>query len=51
MKVKALVNFSGLISMSKGETKDIKEKEIYQDLLDSGYVQKVEGKRVNANEN
>lgn len=41
MKVKALISFSGLISMSKGEVRDIANKEIYEDLLKAKYVEKV----------
>lgn len=41
MQVKALVNFSGLISMRKGEIREIKDKEIYSDLIKVGYVEQV----------
>lgn len=38
---KALISFSGLISMSKGEVKEIKDKEIIKDLLKAGYIEEV----------
>lgn len=41
MMYRAKVCFSGLISMSKGEVKDIKDKEIVKDLLNSGYIEEV----------
>lgn len=41
MQVKALVNFSGLISMRKGEIREIKDKGIYLDLIKVGYVEQV----------
>ena len=45
MKVKALVSFSGLVSMSKGEVKDIRDKSIVTDLLRAGYVEQTEKKK------
>ena len=41
MKVKALVSFSGTVTMSVGEIKDINQKEIVKDLLNAGYVKKI----------
>lgn len=41
LKVKALVSFCGIVTMSKGQVLDIKEKYIYEDLLQAGYVEKV----------
>lgn len=38
---RAKVCFSGLISMKKGEAKDIKDKKIVKDLLKSGYIEEV----------
>lgn len=38
---KALVSFSGLISMSKGQVKKIKDKEVIKDLLKAGYIEEV----------
>lgn len=40
MKVKALVNFAGKISMSKGEEKDIK-KETAEDLIRAKFVEEI----------
>lgn len=51
MRVKALTNFSGLISMSKGEEKDINDKFIIEDLIKAGYIEEVKSKKkVKANE-
>ena len=38
---KALVSFSGLISMTKGQVKAINNKEIVADLLKAGYIEEV----------
>ena len=38
---KALVSFSGLISMAKNEVREIKDKEIIKDLLEAGYIEEV----------
>lgn len=56
MKVKALVSFSGAFSMYKGEVRECSDKAILQDLLNAGYIEKVEEfkkeskKKVEANE-
>lgn len=51
MKVKALVNFSGIISMLKGEEKEICDKFILEDLIKAGYIEEVKSKKkVKANE-
>ena len=42
MKVKALIGFSGLVSMRKGEVRDIRDKAIVTDLLRAGYVEQIE---------
>ena len=42
MKVRALVSFSGLVSMSKGEVKEIRDKDIVADLLRAGYIEQIE---------
>ncbi|WP_285397639.1 hypothetical protein [Lysinibacillus sp. fls2-241-R2A-57] len=44
MKVKALVSFSGQVTMSKGEIKVVK-KEIADDLLQAGHVEEVVSKK------
>lgn len=53
MKVKALVSFSGIITMSAGEVGEISEKEVLNDLLKAGYVEEVkaEKKAVKPDEN
>ena len=38
---KALVSFSGIISMAKNEVREIKDKEIINDLLKAGYIEEV----------
>ena len=42
MLVKALRSFSGKASMSKDEIKDIEDVEVVEDLLNAGYVVKVD---------
>lgn len=39
MKVKALVNFSGVITMRLGEIRDIENELLYEDLIQAGYVE------------
>lgn len=55
MKVKALVSFSGIVTMNKGEVKEITNKEIYSDLLRAKYVEEIKAKsskkKVKADEN
>lgn len=41
MKVKALVNFSGAISMSKDQQQDIENDILLNDLIQAGYVEPV----------
>lgn len=41
MKVKAKVSFSGILTMSKGQTADLPENETLQDLMNAGYVEAV----------
>lgn len=51
MKVKAKVSFAGAVIMAQGEVKDIKDKEILEDLLQAGYVEEVKStKKVTADE-
>lgn len=38
---KALITFSGKISMVKDEVREIKDKEIIKDLLKAGYIEEV----------
>lgn len=42
MKVKALIGFSGLVSMRKGEIKEINDKNIVTDLIRAGYIEPIE---------
>lgn len=44
MLYKALVSFSGLISMSGGEVKEITDSTIFDDLLKAGYIIPIEPK-------
>jgi hypothetical protein len=55
LNVKALVSFSGLVTMQKGEEREIRNKEIYDDLLKANYIEEVKTKatkkKVKSNEN
>lgn len=50
MKIKALVNFSGALSMYKGEIKECSDNAILQDLLQAGYVEEVKEQKETARE-
>lgn len=39
MLVRAKVNFSGAVSMSEGDVRDIKDSYILKDLIKAGYVE------------
>lgn len=39
MLVKALTSFAGAISMSEGETQEVTDNAIVQDLLRAGYIE------------
>lgn len=43
---KALICFSGKISMTKGQIKEIKDKNLIEDLLKAGYIEPLEEKKV-----
>lgn len=45
MAYKALKSFSGIVSMKKGETKEIKDQEVVKDLLQAGYIEEVGGEK------
>lgn len=45
MMYEALVNFSGLISMYKGEQKEIGNEKLAENLLNVGYIKKVKIKK------
>ena len=38
---RAIVGFSGLLNMKKGEIKEIKDKALVKDLLKAGYIEEV----------
>ena len=38
---KALVSFAGKVSMRKGDTKEINDKEAVKDLLNAGYIKEI----------
>jgi len=42
MRYRAKVSFSGLVSMAKGEVKEILDSSIVNDLLKAGYIEKAE---------
>lgn len=42
MRVKATRSFSGLVSMAKGDTRNLEEGPVLKDLLSCGYVEPVE---------
>lgn len=42
MKIKALVSFSGALSMAAGEVRDCEDRAVLDDLLQAGYVEPVE---------
>lgn len=41
MKVKAKISFGGLVSMRKGEEREISDEAILSDLLSAGYVKEI----------
>ena len=45
MEYRALVSFGGLLSMRKGEVREIKDKALVQDLLHAGYIEPLEKKK------
>lgn len=52
MKVKALLSFAGVVTMGANEVKEIKNKEVYEDLLRAGYVEEVKSsKKVKTDDN
>lgn len=42
MKYKAIVGFSGIVSMAEGEIMEIADKAISDDLFQAGYIKAVE---------
>lgn len=51
MKVRALISFAGIVTMVKDEELEIKDKEVYEDLINAGYVEDAKKKKVRTNEN
>ena len=45
MEYVALVSFSGLVSMRRGEVREIKDKNIAKDLLRAKYIEPLEKKK------
>ena len=43
MAYKALKSFSGVVSMKRGEEKNIEDQEVVKDLLRAGYIEEVGG--------
>ena len=41
MKIRAKLNFSGLISMRKGEERELEDELLLKDLLKAGYIEEV----------
>lgn len=41
MKVKALESFAGVVSMGRGQIKEIEDKAVCEDLIQAGYVEEV----------
>ena len=42
---KALTSFSGLISMTEGEIREIKDQAVADDLLKAGYIEEIKKER------
>lgn len=45
MKYRALISFSGLVSMRKGEVGEISDPAISEDLLKAGYIEEVKSEK------
>jgi hypothetical protein len=42
---RALISFSGLVSMRKGEVREISDNEVVKDLLSAGYIEEVKSEK------
>jgi hypothetical protein len=42
MKVRALTNFAGVLTMQRGEEKEYDNEDVLSDLLRAGYIERVE---------
>lgn len=51
MKYRALVSFSGLISMAMGEVREISDEAIVIDLLNAGYIEELKETKIKKNDN
>jgi len=52
MKIKALVSFSGALSMYAGEERECSNQAVLSDLLQAGYIEEIKPiKDVKSNEN
>ena len=53
MKIRALISFSGVLSLGKGQEMEYDDDVVLQDLLQAGYIEEVETptKGVKKNEN
>ena len=45
MQYKALVSFTGLVAMAKGEVREISDLSLAKDLLKAGYIEEVKEKK------
>lgn len=48
MKIRALVNFAGALSMYTGQEMECDDEVVLQDLLNAGYIEKVQEKKKKA---
>lgn len=46
MKYRALISFSGLLSMSMGDVREISDKDIVKDLLKAGYIEELKETKI-----
>lgn len=45
MRVRALISFTGIVAMRKGEERELADKRVLKDLLNCKYVEEVEEKK------
>lgn len=50
MKYRALISFSGNITMAMGEVREIENKGIANDLLNAGYIEELKGTKIKTKE-
>lgn len=46
MEYRALVSFSGIISMAMGETREINDNSVVKDLLNAGYIEELKETKI-----